>query len=62
MTLVVDDAAVVESTGEAPIQSYLVTFNIRRFDPEVDAEPRWVDYDVELYPTDRVLDALHKIK
>ncbi|MBD3812104.1 MAG: succinate dehydrogenase iron-sulfur subunit [Betaproteobacteria bacterium] len=39
-----------------------MTFIIRRFDPEVDAEPRWVDYDVELYSTDRVLDALHKIK
>ena len=27
----------------------IVTFNIRRFDPEVDSEPHWVDYDVELY-------------
>ena len=44
------------------IQSFIVTFNIRRFDPEVDAEPHWVDYDVELYSTDRMLDALHKIK
>jgi len=51
--------AVVEDTG---VQSFLVTFNIRRFDPEVDSEPHWVDYDVELYSTDRVLDALHKIK
>ena len=50
---------IVEDTG---VQSFLVTFNIRRFDPEVDSEPHWVDYDVELYATDRVLDALHKIK
>src|SRR3546814_20747049 len=57
------DAPSVEQAPEPTgIQSFLVTFNIRRFDPEVDAEPRWVDYDVELYPTDRVLDALHKIK
>src|SRR3546814_17893030 len=57
------DAQSVEQTPEPTgIQSFLVTFNIRRFDPEVDAGPRWVDYDVELYSTDRVLDALHKIK
>ncbi|MFT4234555.1 MAG: succinate dehydrogenase iron-sulfur subunit [Microbacterium sp.] len=56
-------SAVAEAPAEeAPIQAYTVTFMIRRFDPEVDAEPRWVDYDVEMYPTDRVLDALHRIK
>ena len=63
MTLVAPDAsAAVETTNDTGIQSFLVTFIIRRFDPEIDAEPRWVDYDVELYSTDRVLDALHKIK
>ena len=51
-----------QAPAETGIQSFLVTFIIRRFDPEVDEEPRWVDYDVELYSTDRVLDALHKIK
>ena len=51
-----------EAANDTGIQSFLVTFIIRRFDPEVDEEPRWVDYDVELYSTDRVLDALHKIK
>ncbi len=51
------------STAEdAGVQAFLVTFIIRRFNPEVDEEPRWVDYDVEVYSTDRVLDALHKIK
>ncbi|WP_243077028.1 succinate dehydrogenase iron-sulfur subunit [Microbacterium sp. SS28] len=50
------------AANDTGIQSFLVTFIIRRFDPEVDEEPRWVDYDVELYSTDRVLDALHKIK
>lgn len=49
-------------TAEAPIQAFTVTLIIRRFDPEVDDEPRWVDYDVQMYPTDRVLDALHQIK
>jgi len=61
-TAIVEQDVVAETTGEAPIQSYLVTFIIRRFDSETDSEPRWVDYDVEMYPTDRVLDALHKIK
>ena len=62
MSTLVATEAPAEATASEAIQSYIVTFNIRRFDPEVDAEPRWVDYDVELYPTDRVLDALHKIK
>ena len=53
--------AVAES-APAELQAFTVTLIVRRFDPEVDAEPRWQDFDVELYPTDRVLDALHKIK
>ena len=67
-TVVTTDAATTvnreapATTVDTGIQSFLVTFIIRRFDPEVDEEPRWVDYDVELYSTDRVLDALHKIK
>jgi succinate dehydrogenase / fumarate reductase iron-sulfur subunit len=44
------------------LQPFTVTLIIRRFDPEVDAEPRWQDFDVEMYPTDRILDALHRIK
>jgi succinate dehydrogenase / fumarate reductase iron-sulfur subunit len=47
---------------EAPIESFTVTLIIRRFDPDVDTEPRWQDFDVELFATDRILDALHKIK
>jgi succinate dehydrogenase / fumarate reductase iron-sulfur subunit len=54
--------APAEVAQDSGIQSFIVTFNIRRFDPELDSEPHWVDYDVELYSTDRVLDALHKIK
>ncbi len=57
--------ATIEAGTVAPmpeLKPSIVTLIIRRFDPEVDEEPRWVDYDVELYPTDRILDALHKIK
>ncbi|MCU1419818.1 MAG: succinate dehydrogenase iron-sulfur subunit [Homoserinimonas sp.] len=54
--------AIAEAPTPEAIQSFNVTLIIRRFDPEVDAEPRWQDFDVEMYATDRVLDALHKIK
>ncbi|UFS57793.1 succinate dehydrogenase iron-sulfur subunit [Subtercola endophyticus] len=50
------------AAADAPIPTFTVTMMVRRFNPEVDEEPRWQDFDVELYPTDRVLDALHKIK
>ena len=46
----------------AEVESFQVTLMIRRFDPETDQEPRWVDYDVQMFGTDRVLDALHQIK
>jgi succinate dehydrogenase / fumarate reductase iron-sulfur subunit len=44
------------------IQAFTITLNIRRFQPDVDKEARWQSFDVEVYSTDRVLDALHKIK
>jgi succinate dehydrogenase / fumarate reductase iron-sulfur subunit len=57
--------ATLDNTPAAPpaeIKSFTVTLIIRRFNPDTDSEPTWQDFDVELYPTDRVLDALHKIK
>lgn len=45
-----------------PTKTMDVVFRIRRFDPEFDNEPHWEDYTVACYPTDRVLDALAKIK
>ncbi|WP_411120774.1 succinate dehydrogenase iron-sulfur subunit [Streptomyces sp. x-19] len=39
-----------------------VTFRIRRFNPEVSDEARWEDFQLEIDPKERVLDALHKIK
>ena len=48
------------SAGEIP--TFTATLILRRFDPDVDTEPRWQDFDVEVYATDRILDALHKIK
>ena len=51
-------------TQEAParLEPSDVTFKIRRFIPELDEEPHWEEYVVSAYPTDRVLDALMKIK
>ena len=48
--------------AHAVVPTFTVTMIVRRFDPEVDEEPRWVDYDLQMHGTDRVLDALHKIK
>ena len=39
-----------------------VTFQVRRFNPEIDSEPHWENYVVKCLPTDRILDALHTIK
>jgi succinate dehydrogenase / fumarate reductase iron-sulfur subunit len=39
-----------------------VNLKIRRFNPETDNKPWWGKYEVEVEPTDRVLDALHYVK
>jgi len=53
-------AAGAAPAGEVP--SFTVTLRIRRFNPELDTEPHWEDYQVLAHGTDRVLDALHQIK
>jgi len=39
-----------------------VIFRIQRFDPTKDAKPYHQEFQVELEPTDRVLDGLHAVK
>lgn len=39
-----------------------VTMRIRRYNPETDSKPWWGEYQVDVEPTDRVLDALHQVK
>ena len=39
-----------------------VTVKILRYNPEVSEDSRWESYQVTAEPTDRVLDALHKVK
>ncbi|MCC6704326.1 MAG: succinate dehydrogenase iron-sulfur subunit [Thermomicrobiales bacterium] len=39
-----------------------VTFRIKRFNPEIDTKAAYKEYVVDVEPTDRVLDALFRIK
>src|SRR4029077_19211443 len=39
-----------------------VQLRIKRFDPERDTAPHWVEYTVPADPSDRVLDLLHQVK
>src|SRR5919109_2107694 len=49
--------------AESAASPYItVTFRVRRFNPEVSAEATWEDFQLEIDPKERVLDALHKIK
>jgi succinate dehydrogenase / fumarate reductase iron-sulfur subunit len=62
-TAVIDESG-APAAGSQPTASHLVTvtFRIRRFNPEVSAEPAWEDFTLDIDPKDRVLDALHRIK
>jgi len=48
--------------GGGDIPSFDVTLRVRRYNPEVSDESTWDDFKVTMYGTDRVLDALHKVK
>ncbi len=39
-----------------------VELRVRRFNPETDEAPHWETYQLEVEPTDRVLDLLHQVK
>ena len=43
-------------------QPFPVTVRLRRYLPDEGPEPFWQDFTVDVFPTDRILDALHKIK
>lgn len=55
-----------ETAPTAPVpmvpHARTVTVRIRRYNPEVDLEPHWVDYQVPAQAGDRLLDALHYVK
>ncbi|MFJ9907120.1 succinate dehydrogenase iron-sulfur subunit [Streptomyces sp. NPDC101152] len=59
-TLEKADAAPEPGFADSPYIT--VTLRVRRFNPEVSAEATWEDFQLEIDPKERVLDALHKIK
>ncbi|GAA2688772.1 succinate dehydrogenase iron-sulfur subunit [Streptomyces aculeolatus] len=62
MATPVMDKVEAESPEPADSPYITATFRIRRFNPEAAAEAYWEDFQVEIDPKERVLDALHKIK
>ncbi|WP_026534336.1 succinate dehydrogenase iron-sulfur subunit [Arthrobacter sp. H14] len=50
----------VAGSGEIP--SFEITLRVRRYNPEFSDEAHWDDFQLTMYGTDRVLDALHKAK
>ena len=61
-TATVQEHVETSASGKAGIAMMTITVRIRRYNPEVDAAPHWVDYQVTADPTARILDSLHKIK
>ncbi|KUL37478.1 succinate dehydrogenase [Streptomyces sp. NRRL F-4489] len=55
-------SAALDAAENTAAHTISVTFRIRRFNPEVSDEARWEDFQLEIDPKERVLDALHKIK
>jgi succinate dehydrogenase / fumarate reductase iron-sulfur subunit len=55
-------AVTVDAQAPAALRKVTVHLKIKRYNPEVDRKPYWAEYDVEMYPADRVLDALHEVK
>ncbi|UNO40280.1 succinate dehydrogenase iron-sulfur subunit [Streptomyces sp. MST-110588] len=56
------EKSAASAEAEAAAHVITVTFRIRRFNPEVSEDARWEDFQLEMDPKERVLDALHKIK
>ncbi|WP_136088954.1 succinate dehydrogenase iron-sulfur subunit [Auritidibacter ignavus] len=48
--------------GAGELETLTVTVQVRRYLPEFQEDAYWDTWQLEMYPTDRVLDALHKIK
>jgi succinate dehydrogenase / fumarate reductase iron-sulfur subunit len=57
-----DTATEAGAAPAATTTTMTVTVKILRYNPEVSEESRWETYQVTAEPTDRVLDALHKVK
>ncbi|WP_306317677.1 MULTISPECIES: succinate dehydrogenase iron-sulfur subunit [unclassified Streptomyces] len=56
------EAAGAPEPGFADTPNITITLRVRRFNSEVSDEAHWQDFQLEMDPKERVLDALHKIK
>lgn len=56
------DAQKPGDKGEESIPTYDVVLKVRRYDPEFSSEAHWDEWNLTMYGTNRVLDALHKVK
>ncbi|MEU5580137.1 MULTISPECIES: succinate dehydrogenase iron-sulfur subunit [Streptomyces] len=59
-TLEKEDAKPEAGFADSPYIT--ITLRVRRFNPEVSADATWEDFELEIDPKERVLDALHKVK
>jgi len=50
------------SSGGGEIPRFDITLKVWRYDPEVSDEGHWDEWALTMFGTDRVLDALHKVK
>ncbi|MFI9047760.1 succinate dehydrogenase iron-sulfur subunit [Streptomyces sp. NPDC053427] len=55
-------SAALDAAEDGESHLITVTFRIRRFNPEISEDASWQDFQLEIDPKERVLDALHKIK
>ncbi|WP_407550265.1 succinate dehydrogenase iron-sulfur subunit [Streptomyces sp. Pv4-95] len=55
-------SAALDAAEDGASPTITVTFRIRRFNPEISEDASWQDFELEIDPKERVLDALHKIK
>jgi succinate dehydrogenase / fumarate reductase iron-sulfur subunit len=51
-----------DGQGRAIGDTVPLTLRIKRFNPEVRADPWWDEFTIDVDPTDRLLDALHVVK
>ncbi|MCX4828920.1 MULTISPECIES: succinate dehydrogenase iron-sulfur subunit [unclassified Streptomyces] len=56
------EAAGAPEPGFADTPNITITLRVRRFNSEVSDESTWQDFQLEMDPKERVLDALHKVK
>ncbi len=48
--------------GGGEIPTFDITLKVRRYNPEISDEAHWDEWKLTMYGTDRVLDALHRVK